>query len=63
MQKILQILLHRKEEELACYLTAFYNISVTRTMIAQAIDHDQYRWLNFLWAFNKNKVTEEKKEG
>jgi len=56
MANIIRILLYRKEEDLACYLTAFYNIHLDQKLIKQAVHGKFYKWLKFVWAFDKNMV-------
>jgi len=58
MANIIKVLLFRDETDLACYLTAFYEIQVDELMIQEAIDSDYYKWLNYVWAFRKNYVVE-----
>jgi hypothetical protein len=40
MSEIVTVLLDRKEIDLACYLTAFYNVQVNDDMIKSAIMKD-----------------------
>jgi len=54
MAGIIQILLYRGEEDLACLLTAFYSISLNLTMARVAIHLKYYKWLKYVWGFNKN---------
>mmetsp|Transcript_13249 Transcript_13249/g.20707 ORF Transcript_13249/g.20707 Transcript_13249/m.20707 type:complete len:228 (+) Transcript_13249:970-1653(+) len=54
MANILKILLYREEEGLACFLTAFYEVSLDEIMIKQAIENDHFVWLNYVWVFQKN---------
>ena len=51
---IVKILLFRDEEKLACLLTAYYELHVSKEMILCAIDNNNFQWLNYLWAFGKN---------
>lgn len=54
MAYIIRILLHREELDLACYFTAFYNFNLDERMLLEAIVNDQYRWINYVWAFRKH---------
>lgn len=45
MANLIKILLFRKEEKLACLLTAYYEISIDNGLIFQAIHNKQYLWL------------------
>lgn len=56
MAKIIKILLFRGEIELACYLTAFYSISIDKEMFVNAIENKQLKWLNYVFAFQKNFI-------
>ena len=56
MSNIIRILFFKEEEDLACYLTAFYNVHVDEELIKAAIAMDKYKWLNYLWIFKKNKL-------
>jgi hypothetical protein len=62
MGNIIKILLYKNEEALACYLTAFYEIYIDKTMLEKAIMNDHYVWLNYLWVFKKNKILEKPDE-
>lgn len=54
MANIIRILLYKKEEKLACYLTAFYEISLDEELLQSAVNNGYYEWLNYVWAFKKN---------
>lgn len=54
MAGVLKILLFKKEEDLACMLTAFYDLDLDETMYNLAIRKGQYKWLQYLWIFKKN---------
>ena len=54
MANIIKILLYKEEEPLACYLTAFYKLTIDKDMLQSAIANNNYDWLNFLWVFDKN---------
>lgn len=41
---------------LACVITAFYEVVVEQEMIIKALAMDNYRWLLFLWVFEKNYI-------
>ena len=54
MANIVKILLYRKEEKLACLLTAYYEICVDKYMLSSAIELGHFKWINFLYCFDKN---------
>ena len=56
MSKLLKIMLYRGEIELACYLTAYYEIFIDEDMIKNAIRKNWYEWLKYVFAFKKNYV-------
>jgi hypothetical protein len=56
MASIVKILLFRGEQKLACLLTSMYEISLDYPMLEAAIDHKQYEWLKYVWAFGKNYI-------
>jgi hypothetical protein len=56
MANVLRILLYRKEEDLACYLIAFYDVAVDLPLINQAVNNKQYKFLKFMFAFDKNLI-------
>lgn len=56
MTNILKIALQKEEEKLACILTAYYNIAIKEEMIGRALVNENFEWLMFLFAFNRNKV-------
>lgn len=62
MSDIIKILFFKEEEDLACYLTAFYNVHVDEQLIEHAIVQNQYKWLNFVWVFKKNKLAVKDKD-
>ena len=71
MAQIIEILLYRQEEDLACYLTAFYDFNLEKPkkqeksickLIYMAIEYDQYKWLNFVWAFKRNYYNSDKSQ-
>lgn len=39
---------------LACVITAFYELNVEQEMIIKALSMNNFEWLKFLWAFDKN---------
>jgi len=45
MTSVLKILLHKGEEEMACLLTAYYEVALEPEMMIEAIKKDQYSWL------------------
>jgi hypothetical protein len=69
MTSILEILLYRGELDLACYLTAFYDFNMEKKekntpakLIMLSIEYDQYKWLNYVWAFKRNYYNSDKKK-
>ena len=54
MTNVLKIALQREEEALACVITGFYEVVIEQEMVIKALSMDNYRWLLFLWAFEKN---------
>ena len=56
MADITKILLHKKEEKLACLLTAYYELSIEDEDYAHAISSKNWAWLKYVWAFGKNYV-------
>ena len=56
ISKIIRILLHRGEIDLACYLTAFYEIYIEEDLVKMAIRRGWYKWLKYVFAFKKNYV-------
>ena len=60
MQDIIRVLFFNDEEDLACYLTAFYEVYVDEDLLKTAIAMDKYKWLNYLWVFKKNQLRHKK---
>lgn len=56
MANIVRVLLYMGEEDLACYLSTFYNCHFEKDMIQNAIVKDNYKWLNYLWVFDRNFI-------
>ena len=56
MGNIIRILLYRDEEKLACYLTAYYEVTLDLNMYIDALKNNHFEWLNYLWIFEKNYV-------
>jgi hypothetical protein len=54
MTNILKIALQKEEEMLACIITAYYEVIIEQEMLIKALSMDNFRWLQFLWAFQKN---------
>ena len=63
MAGIVKILLQRKEESLACYMTAFYKIDLDSDLINRAVKGSYFEWFKYLWAFKQNKFMVDSKEG
>ena len=56
MSNIAKILLFRKEEKLACLLTAYYELSLDEESYYTAVESKNFVWLSFVWAFGKNFI-------
>lgn len=56
ISNIIKILLYKEEINLACFLTAYYELSLDENMIFAAIEQKSFQWLNYVWAFGKNYV-------
>ena len=56
MSDIIKIMLFKKEEKLACLLTAYYELSLDEESFYQAVDNQNFMWLSYVWAFGKNYV-------
>jgi len=56
MTGILKVALQRNEEKIACILTAYYELNLSKEMIFRGIANDHFLWLKFLWGFTKNVV-------
>ena len=54
MATIVKVMLYRKEESLACLLTAYYELALDKESYYYAIDNENFKWLSFVWAFGKN---------
>ena len=54
MAKIVEILLYRQEEQLACLLTAYYELNLQSANLKTAVKEKQFKWLSFVWVFGKN---------
>jgi len=57
MSEVIKVLLYRKEIDLACYLTSFYNLWIEKELICQAVEYKNLQWVKFLFAFNKNNIS------
>ena len=56
MSTIVKILLYKEEEDLACLLTAYYELSLDTESYLYAIEGNNFKWLSFVWAFGKNWI-------
>ena len=54
MTEMISLLLFKDEVDLACYLTSFYELSINTQILGLAIERKHHRWINFIWAFEKN---------
>ena len=61
MSEVVKVLLYRKEIDLACYLTSFYNLWIEKELICQAVEFKNLKWIKFLFAFEKNFISSEDK--
>ena len=59
---IIKILLYRKEMDLACYMTAFYNLWIEKELVINAVEFRWLRWVQYVFAFNKNILSDAKKK-
>lgn len=62
MTNVLKIALQKEEEVLACVITGYYEVIVEQEMIIKALSMDNYKWLFFLWGFEKNYIGQRQKE-
>jgi len=62
MANIIKILLYKKEEYLACLLTAYYEISIEDTYYYTAVENKNFKGLEFVWAFGKNFIGSRRSE-
>jgi len=44
-------------------LTAYYEVSLDEEMLFGAIDHKQFEWLSYVWAFGKNYIGIRRRNG
>ena len=56
MTNILKIALQKEEEMIACIITAYYEVTLEQEMLIKALSMDNFKWLQFLWAFQKNFI-------
>jgi hypothetical protein len=56
MTNVLKIALQKEEEKLACIITAYYEVTLEEEMIIRALTSENYQWLFFVWAFDKNYI-------
>ena len=54
MSNIVQVLLYKKEQKLACLLTAYYELSLEDEAFINAVKRQYFDWLKYVWAFGKN---------
>lgn len=59
---IIKVLLSRREMDLACYMTAFYNIWLEKEHICQAVEFRWLKWVQYVFAFNKNFLSNDPDE-
>jgi hypothetical protein len=45
MTNVLKIALQKEEEQLACIITAYYEVIIEQEMIIKALSMDNYNWL------------------
>lgn len=51
MTNILKIALQKEEELIACIITAYYEVTLEQEMLIKALSMDNFKWLQFLYAF------------
>ena len=56
MTNVLKIALQKDEEKLACIIIAYYEVALEQDMIIRALTNENYEWLFFTWAFDKNYI-------
>jgi len=56
MTAILKIALQKNEEKIACILTAYYELNMSKDFIFRGITNDHFLWLKFVWGFYKNVI-------
>lgn len=61
MTNVLKISLQKDEEKLACVITAYYEVALEEELIIRALTSENYEWLFFLWAFDKNYIGQRNK--
>ena len=58
MSNILRICLSKEEEKLACIITAYYDFYLEAKIVTHALKDEQYEFLRYVWAFDKNYIDE-----
>lgn len=48
---------------MACIITAYYEITLEEEMIIRALSSNTYKWLFFVWAFDKNYIGSRHRNG
>ena len=56
MTNILKLALYNNEEKLSCIIVAYYEIELAEEMVVRAIANDNFNFLMFVWAFDKNHI-------
>ncbi len=56
MADIVKILLHKKEQKLACLLTAYYELCLDENSFYESVFNMNFEWLNYVWVFGKNFI-------
>jgi len=56
MTNVLKIAQQKGEEKLACIIIAYYEVVLEEEMIFRAITQNNYEFLQFTWAFDKNYI-------
>ena len=56
MTNVLKIALLKEEETLACIITAYYEVILEEEMIIRAMTNENYTWMMFVFAFEKNYI-------
>lgn len=56
MTNVLKMAIEKDEEKLACIITAYYEVELNEDMIIKALTSENFEWLFFVWAFDKNYI-------
>jgi hypothetical protein len=62
MSNVLKIALQKDEEKLACIIVSYYEVALEEEMVVRALANENYQFLLFVWAFDKNYIGPRNKE-